>query len=62
MPLHLSYCVLSGTFILVFLLIWILICLPLYLLESALGQFSGRGFTSSWKCVQLFKGTEFDFF
>ncbi|CAG0889390.1 unnamed protein product [Darwinula stevensoni] len=46
----------GGTFILVFLLIWVLICLPLYLLESALGQFSGRGFTSSWKCVQLLKG------
>lgn len=49
----------EGTFVFVYIILWLFIGVPISLLEQALGQFSGKGPFKVWSCVPLFRGLAF---
>lgn len=48
----------GGAFLLPFVIMMLLIGIPLFYLEAALGQFCSRGPTTCWEFAPLFKGTK----
>ncbi|CAG2104338.1 unnamed protein product [Medioppia subpectinata] len=49
----------AGAFLIPYLILLFIIGRPLYYMELAMGQFSGRGPIKVWKCVPAFKGIGF---
>lgn len=49
----------TGTFLLAYIVIVILIGIPLTFLEIILGQFCQQGTTKLWRAVPVFKGKNY---
>ena len=50
------YCIVTGAFLLPFLIMLVLTGIPLFFLESAFGQYASSGVISIWKASPLFSG------
>ncbi|XP_065293626.1 sodium-dependent nutrient amino acid transporter 1-like isoform X1 [Dermacentor albipictus] len=46
----------GGAFLIPYIILLIIVGKPVYFLELAIGQFSGRGGVQTWECVPGFKG------
>ncbi|XP_064487565.1 sodium- and chloride-dependent glycine transporter 2-like [Ornithodoros turicata] len=51
----------SGTFIICYIIMVVVVAMPIYKLELGLAQFSGRNIISIWKCFPLGKGIGMSF-
>lgn len=51
-----DYIIITGAFIMAYLILLLLLILPLAALEAALGQYTGKSVIKVWNVIPLFKG------
>lgn len=56
-PTIIISCVFAGAFLIPYLIMLTFCGIPLFMIELALGQFSGYGTVTAWRASPLFKGS-----